>query len=241
MDYAEEKQQEIEILQSIYPDEFKFLNGKTDHFKIKLVLETESEKLHSLLLVVKYPETYPEVEPVLEVCIPEWDDADYEFDSEAEVEEESSDDDMDETKHVVIAETIYFDDEDLQFLTDKLVEEASYNVGMPAVFALTSTLKDEAERLFEEKLAAANKAWEAELMEREREEQKKFLGTKVTRESFNEWKAKFNAEMRLEEIEQQRLRDLHKGRMTGKEIFERGLGGDEDMAEIEAETDALDV
>ncbi|ODQ80130.1 hypothetical protein BABINDRAFT_48373, partial [Babjeviella inositovora NRRL Y-12698] len=227
MDYAEEKQQEIEILQSIYPDEFKFINGAADHFKIKLVLETESENRHSLLLTVKYPETYPDVEPVLEVSLPEADDEDYEYEEESE-EEVSSDDDMDETKHVIIAETIFFDDADLVFLNDKLIEEASYNVGMPAVFALTSTLKDEAERLFQEKLDAANQRYDDELMEREREEQKKFLGTKVTVESFNTWKAKFNAEMKLEEVEQQRLQALHKGRMTGKEIFERGLGGDED-------------
>ncbi|KAH3662141.1 hypothetical protein OGATHE_004891, partial [Ogataea polymorpha] len=70
-------------------------------------------------------------------------------------------------------------DEDVDQLTQRLIEEANENIGMPSVFTLASTLKDAAEEIFQSKLDELNAEYEKELLEREREAQKKFIGTAV--------------------------------------------------------------
>ncbi|EGW30057.1 uncharacterized protein SPAPADRAFT_63673, partial [Spathaspora passalidarum NRRL Y-27907] len=191
MDPAEEQQQELEVLESIYPDELTVISPT--HFIIRVQLDTPSQRKHYLDLIVRYPPTYPEVIPNLDLEIPEI----------SEEEEDSDDDDEDEddddTKAIKLAlnmaEVIEFTRDELALLLSKLNEEAELNIGMPSVFALTTQLKDEAEALFVQILETRQKEYEREREEREREEQKKFIGTKVTKESYLEWRDKFRAEM----------------------------------------------
>lgn len=80
----------------------------------------------------------------------------------------------------------------------------------------------------------------------EEEENKKFFGTKVTKERFIEWLAKFKVEMAEKEKqrkEEEEAEEKKKGggaaksaaaaarneekKMTGKELWERGLAGKE--------------
>ncbi|ODV98018.1 hypothetical protein PACTADRAFT_37847 [Pachysolen tannophilus NRRL Y-2460] len=203
MDPAEEQKQELEILESIYPDELKKINDK--EFTIRILLDTESEKKHSVLLHVKYPDNYPEVMPDLDVLVG--------------------------GNAINLSETIFFDDDDTQLLLNKVIEEAAQNVGMPSIFALTSSLKDEAEILFQDKLNKAQKEYDEMIYKKELEAQKKFIGTKVTPESFKAWREKFRKEMKIDEKLANRFNEIHQGKMTGKEIFEKGLakGVDEDV------------
>lgn len=226
MDYKEEQQQEVEILQSIYPDEFEAVDDT--HFNITLRLETASERTHLLILHVTYPETYPECVPELsldhEVLEPE---VEYEEDEDEEDEEDAS-----HHKPVIIAEIVDFEQADLDEFLAKLNEEAEEQVGIPSVFALCSSLKDIAEQSFEAKVEQRQKKHDEELLAKEREEQKKFYGTKVTKESFNEWREKFRKEMGIDKRIEERKKLYHRGKLTGKEIFERGLAGDEDDINI---------
>lgn len=219
MDYKEEQSQEIEILQSIYPDELEIISET--EFNILLKLETNSERVHYLKLNIVYPETYPEVAPGIKVLLGEVEEED----------EESEDEDSDEEsspKLTLISEMIEFDSSDLKELENKLIEEAEDQLGMPSVFALASSLKDQAEELFAKKVDIKQKEYDNELLAKEREEQKKFYGTKCTVETFNAWRAKFRKEMGYEFRLQKRLEALHGGKLTGKEIFEKGLANDEE-------------
>ncbi|ODV82775.1 hypothetical protein CANARDRAFT_227180, partial [[Candida] arabinofermentans NRRL YB-2248] len=199
----EEQQQEIEILESIYPDELNIISPR--EFTINLLLDVESERKHALLLHVRYPELYPDVVPELTL------DFGNTINKNLLNEDYDSDDDDD-------------DDDDGELLR-KLKLEAEENIGMPSIFTLTSSLKDQAENLFNEKLKESEKKIEDERLQREIEAQKKFVGTKVSPESFENWRVKFREEMGHNKRLDERFSAMHQGRLTGKEIFEKGLDG----------------
>ncbi|CUM46073.1 uncharacterized protein AC631_03364 [Debaryomyces fabryi] len=221
MDPQEEQQLELEVLESIYPDELT--KYSPTHFSIKLSLDTPSERKHRLLLDVKYPAEYPEVVPDLNIIIPE------EEEEEEISDEESDEENENETKLMLnLSETIEFDSNDVDQLVSKLIEEANLQVGMPSVFALTTQLKDEAEILFQNKLEQTQKKYDEDSLAREMEEQKKFHGTKVTKESWNEWRNKFREEMKIAERDLENFNKMHNGKLSGREIFEKGLAGDDE-------------
>lgn len=115
------------------------------------------------------------------------------------------------------------------------------NLGMAMVFTLVTTLKENAEQLIQNRKVATAKAHEEELLAAEREENKKFHGTPVTPETFMKWREDFLREMsekrRMEEDE--RMAELKKAkvkepaRLTGKQLWERGLAGKGDDADDE--------
>lgn len=222
MDHKEEQQQEIEILQSIYPDEFEQVDET--HFNITLRLETTSERTHILVLHVEYPDEYPEVVPGLSIEV--------DVEEPEQLYEAEEDSDEEDTKPVIISELVEFDDDDVETFTQRLNDEAVEQVGMPSVFSLCSSLKEIAEELFDEKVAERQKVHDEELLAKEREEQKKFYGTKVTRETFEAWRTQFREETDVDKRVEIRKQEYHKGKLTGKEIFERGLAGEEDDLNI---------
>lgn len=227
MDPKEEQEQELEVLQSIYPDELHVISDKSFYIVVKL--DTESDRKHGLKLQVKYTPTYPEELPDLTVAVADDEEMGFDEEEEYEEEEEEEDDGLEEGEYglskrvVLIPETVDFDKTDLKSLQDKLYDEANENLGMASIFTLTSLLKDQGEELFRVKVDKAQQIYDGKLLAREQEEQKKFHGTKVTKESYSEWRLKFRKEMGWDVREKQRLESLHRGRMTGKEIFEKGL------------------
>lgn len=229
MDPLEEQKQELEILQSIYPDELTILTPT--RFQINILLDTESKRRHAVLLDVTYAEQYPETVPILNIIEGTVDDEDEESDEESD-EEGNYDDDNGQTlskKLLTLIETIKLDKEDYSELLRKLNEEAEFNVGMPSVFSLASSLKDHAETAFTDKFNAEEKKIQDAIEAIEREEQKKFTGTKVTPASFEEWRVKFRKELGIDKRLDERYANVHNGRLTGKQIFEEGLASGEEL------------
>ncbi|CAI5760329.1 unnamed protein product [Candida verbasci] len=218
MDPLEEQTQEIEVLQSIYPDEITLHSNNNYYISIKL--DCQCDKIHTLQLNVKYPPNYPNEIPQLSI------NNITEEDEEIEVSDEEVDEDL--IKALNMSELINFEKDDLKELLNKLNEEAELNLGMPSIFALITLLKDESESLFSTKLQLKQNEFERERREKEKEESKKFIGTKVTSESFNEWRLKFRKEMQFEKMDLERFEKMHNGKLTGREIFEKGLAKDED-------------
>jgi len=120
---------------------------------------------------------------------------------------------------------------------------------MAMIFTLVSSLKDCAEMLIAERQNAAQAEREVALKKAEEEENAKFHGTPVTRETFLAWRKKFVAEM--EEAERKRQEEAiaedkkKKGvkeevRLTGKQLWERGLAGKGEEEEEEDEKDGLE-
>ena len=112
---------------------------------------------------------------------------------------------------------------------------------MAMVFTLVSTIKDSAELLISERQAAAQAIKDVVAAQAEEEENRKFHGTAVTRDSFLEWRAMFRKEMEEEEnkkreekeAEDKKRRVKTEERMSGRQLWEKGLVGKVDEDEFE--------
>ena len=158
---------------------------------------------------MSYPELYPDVEPNLEISVPP---------------------NAPQYPYLDIAE-------DKTRLLDSLRSAIEESLGMAMIFTLVSALKDSAETLISERISQAQNTREIEAKKVEEEENRKFHGTPVTGETFLEWRAKFWEEMAERERREKEEREAEERkkrggkpeekRLTGKEIWERGLAGNE--------------
>ncbi|KAK4659736.1 Protein gir2 [Podospora pseudocomata] len=199
----EDQIEEREVLDSIFPDEITDISETEYRILIALDIPDDKEEPPIMLLTVRYPEEYPDKAPFLEL---------------------SASQNAIPHPHLNIAE----DKEQLLRGLDATIEE---NLGIAMVFTLVSTLKEAAEQLVLDRKAAIVKAHEEAVLAAEREENKKFQGTPVTRETFLKWRESFLKEMEEGRIreEEERLAELKKARikeptkLTGKQLWERGL------------------
>ena len=113
------------------------------------------------------------------------------------------------------------------------------------IFTLISALKESAEQLIGERLDEAQAEKDQEAAKVEEVENAKFHGEAVTRDTFLAWRARFRGEMEREEEERSRVEEegksrkvkIEEGKMTGREMWERGLVGK--VEEEDGEEDAL--
>ncbi|ORZ33709.1 hypothetical protein BCR44DRAFT_156058 [Catenaria anguillulae PL171] len=212
MDYDQEQQNEVEILKSIFFDEFIDLSDPPSvrHYALALTPdesvfsdlfaaeEDYIRKKWRLYLTVTVPETYPEAAPELHLSLDPPESAiptDAANDSDADAYGDSSDE-----------EDLSYDpeeDEDhplhplrsLDHLISFADEQAASLAGEILVFTVVSALKEEMAAQATQ-LIHAHRAAEAERIRLEEEaDNAKFRGTPVTIERFIEWKRKFDAEM----------------------------------------------
>lgn len=183
------------------------------------VTEREGEETEPpiLILQVSYPEDYPDVAPGLEIMTP-----------------------PNAPKH------LHLDiQEDRARLLEALEPSIEENMGMAMIFTLVSTLKDSAELLIAERQAAVDALKQVEAAKAEEEENRKFQGTAVTRESFIKWREGFQAELQEEERRKREEKEAEEKKkkpsareekkLTGKQLWERGLAGRGDYEEDDDE------
>lgn len=135
--------------------------------------------------------------------------------------------------------------EDKTVLLSSLSETITDNLGMQMIFTLVTTLKDSAELLISERQGAKAALAAVEAQKAEEEENRKFQGEAVTRESFLKWREEFRQELAEEEQrkkEEAEAEEKKKGKkeerkLTGRQLWERGLVGKVDEEEGE---DALE-
>lgn len=177
-----------------------------------------------LILQVSYPAEYPDVAPDLDLFAP-----------------------PNAPKHPRLDIQ-----EDRGRLLEALQPTVEENMGMAMVFTLVSTLKDSAELLMAERVNAVHALKEVEATKAEEEENRRFQGTAVTRETFVEWIRNFTKEM--EELEQRQREEKEaeerkfkklpvkeEKRLTGKQLWERGLAGKVDYDELDEEAPSAGV
>jgi hypothetical protein len=216
----EEQLEEKEVLASIFPDEI--IDVSETEYRVSIVLDVTSDEDEeteppTILLTVQYPENYPDEAPRLDISAP-----------------------PNATKYP------YLDiQEDKARLLASLSDTIEENLGMAMVFSLVSTLKDGAELLIQERKAAVQAVRDFEAQKAEEEENRKFHGTAVTRETFLAWREKFRKEMAEEEQRKQEEKEAddkkkrikEEKRLTGKELWQQGLAGkgddDEGVEELE--------
>lgn len=113
------------------------------------------------------------------------------------------------------------------------------------IFTLMQAIKEGAEALVAERIAAAERAVDDRRRQEEAAEEAKFMGERVTRERFAAWRARFRASLQEDEDENERRRLKEDAgakksapppeKLTGRELWERGLvgKGEEDLGEDE--------
>ncbi|MCJ1240554.1 hypothetical protein MMC14_008558 [Varicellaria rhodocarpa] len=218
----DEQIEEREVLDSIFPDEIIDLSETSYRISIALDIakqDDDDSDPPTLLLTVTYPDTYPDIPPALDLSTPP-NPSKYAF---LDVQ--------DDKQHLISA-------------LEPTIEE---NLGMAMVFTLVSTLKDSAELLISERQKAAQAVKDFEAAKVEEEENRKFHGTSVTRESFLEWRENFRNEM--DEVEEKKREEKEaddkkkrvkvEEKLTGRQLFERGLVGKMEEEDEDGEVDAL--
>lgn len=175
----------------------------------------------TMFLHVRYPEEYPDEPPILDIFPAPNAPAHPYFDVASDKEQ----------------------------LLSSLKDTVEENMGMAMVFTLVSTLKDSAEQLIAERQATAREEHEQRILAAEREENKKFHGTPVTPETFAKWRLEFRKEMeemkeKEEEAEEAAEKKKNRGketveRLTGKQLWERGLAGKIEEEYEEGDDDGL--
>ncbi|KAH7414354.1 RWD domain-containing protein [Phaeosphaeria sp. MPI-PUGE-AT-0046c] len=223
---VEDQQEEREVLESIFPEEIADVSET--EFRISITLddgrhedEEREDEQPIIILNVQYPPNYPDEAPRLDITQPPnaprypWID-------------------------------IHEDKTRLLSSLDETIEE---NLGMAMIFTLVTVLKDSAELLITERQNAKQALADIEAAKIEEEENKKFQGEAVTRESFLAWRAQFMKEQEDEEkraVEEKEAEDKkarvkkEEKKMTGRELWEKGLVGkvdddedDEDIVDID--------
>lgn len=120
---------------------------------------------------------------------------------------------------------------------------------MAMIFTLVTALKESAEQLVIERQGAVQAQQDQEAAQAEEEENRKFHGTAVTRDSFLNWREKFRTDMAEKEKKEKEERELdekkkrggklEEKKLSGRQLWERGLAGKGDEEE-EVGEDALD-
>jgi hypothetical protein len=174
----------------------------------------------TIILNVQYPPDYPDSAPRLDVTQP-----------------------PNAPKHP------YLDiHEDKSRLLSSLTETIEENLGMAMIFTLVTVLKDSAELLITERQNAKQALADMAAAKLEEEENKKFQGEAVTRESFLAWRDRFMKEQEDDERRTQEEKEVEdkkarvkkeEKKMTGRELWERGLVGKVD--EEDEEDEAVDI
>ena len=203
---------------------YAFTDISEHEFRISVLLDItnddgdESEP-PMILLQVKYPESYPDDAPVLDIL----------------------------ASPNAPTHPFFSVNGDRQLLLDSLAEAVQENLGMQMIFTLHSTLKENAEQVIADRQEAARNAQEQKLLAIEAEENKKFHGTPVTVETFGPWRDQFRKEMeeerlKTEEDEAAAEKKRNRGKeavvlLTGRQLWERGLAGKVEEEEDDDEDD----
>ncbi|CCF56875.1 hypothetical protein KAFR_0B05790 [Kazachstania africana CBS 2517] len=255
MDYKEEQTQEIEVLESIYPDELEILNANYPNIQFKIDLNLELNEIspsltkqHSLEITFTLPETYPDEPPLISI-----DSFEESLVDESSDEEDEDDDGIEFDDHgnkilknnVNLPDAISFN-EYIPDLETKLLNAIDEDMllGMQMCFTVISNAKEFSETWFSERLQHLEKLHELEVERREKEEQAKFNGTKVTKESYLKWRENFRIELKLDVRDEARRLKAHNGKLTGKQMFEQGVDGtleenDTEIIDDEADLDQI--
>ena len=187
-------------------------------YRITIALDVphvdEEDEQPTILLHVSYPQEYPDVAPNLDMSAP-----------------------PDGYRHPFLDVS-----EDKARLLQSLEPAIEESMGMAMVFTLVSTLKEAAEALIAEREAQAQALRDVEARKAEEEENRKFHGTAVTRESFLAWREKFRnelAEKAVKEQEEQEAEDKKKRGRLEEKLWETGMVGKVDEEDFDG-SDALE-
>jgi hypothetical protein len=215
MDYKEEQASELEALESIYPSEFKLLGTDPSICTVEVRSSTFDEETgegYRCCLKFTLPPTYPEEVPEVDIVL--------------------EDDDTYSSN---------LEESDIEEMKRFLIEQAVENTGMAMIFTIVSAAQEWMSTRWDTRVKRAEEEAERRLAEVEEAERTKFEGTRVTVQSFIEWKIKFEAEMKAKEGDKKEDPTVGK-KLTGKELFLRDKTLNEsDLQFLDEEYEAVPI
>lgn len=214
-DYQEDQANELEALESIYPEELNLISVTPfASFIISLTAEYsqgygEGDQVEDCTcdLLFTYTETYPDTAPEYEITKSE-----------------------------------NLDGQQQQLILDLMKDTFEENLGMASVFTVVAAVQEQLLVLMENTHTEKRLAKERAIEEAEEAERKRFEGTRVTVETFMAWKTKFDEE--LAEIKRKKGQvDLNCNKLSGYELFMTDSTMDESDVQFleEGDTDAVAV
>ncbi|KAK2964173.1 putative RWD domain containing protein [Blattamonas nauphoetae] len=222
MTNLEEQEMEIEALKSIFTEELTEINA--DPFRFSLFIETENEKQEPISCTLKFgfPPGYPSDEiPHLEVS------------NMKGVYESKSETIMTEVKQfcndLLGSQAIFT----LVDRVKELLEE--HQIRITQLHTASNDQEDgdeeEEEMEYDSEDEERRQQEEDERLMKEADERRKH-GTPFTMERFTEWKLQFEKELDAYEKQKQlELKTRTGGKLTGRELFEKGLAqGESEVA-----------
>nr|XP_002128914.1 RWD domain-containing protein 1-like [Ciona intestinalis] len=163
--YEEEQRDELEALESIYPDSFTIVSTDPTAFSLKISTEESildaDKAIISVTLKFTYAKKYPDEAPLFEVL----EEENFPFENTGEK---------------------------LEVLIEEQIEE---NLGCVMVFTIMSAVQEflnQEDDRFKQEIQEEEERKEREMIE---EQERKCAGTKVTVASFLAWKADFDLKM----------------------------------------------
>lgn len=206
---SEDQEQELEALQAIYPNELSILSQIPGDVRFSIKLQSEdSDGGHNRTAQNKGSDDEDEAvgsDKLFSVTL------------EFILSEEYPD----EVPSILIQDrspNIFVSDE--EELLSLLNQEAEQNLGMVMAFTLAQIAVEWLNKRKDEDDARKKQKEEQRLREIEEAEQKRFEGTRVTVESFMNWKMAFEEEMAQLKAKERAKIDTG-NRLSGRELFEK--------------------
>nr|CAB3265834.1 RWD domain-containing protein 1-like [Phallusia mammillata] len=204
-DYAEEQQNEIEALESIYPDSFNVISSDPHCFTVCVVSEEADAygpQIESLSVTLKFTYTskYPDAEPLFELA------------------------DVDGLP----------DDSDVVEISDLISTQIEENLGMVMVFTIVSAVQEYLNDKKDSIITKIIEDKEMKEREEKEAEERKCHGTPVTVANFLAWKTKFDYEM-MELEQKKAQSEKKSKKLTGREIFMQKHIKEDDSELLEGE------
>ncbi|KAG3177257.1 hypothetical protein PC128_g16938 [Phytophthora cactorum] len=221
--YKEEQAMEVEALEAIYMDDFTKLSDEPLTYQVHVVPNQDGENnFVALLLKAEIPDTYPDVEPKIEVLVRKG-LADRQVKEIKELMAQQIEENMGMAMMYTLSEAVR------EYLVENNREgnDGSEHQEMLRRMELKKKKEDKVEA---DKLEQANANAE--------ETRREFQGTPVTVETFAAWKAKFDAEMAP--TKKISIKDEATAKLTGRQLWNKGLVTEDGAEEAEAEAEGED-
>jgi len=240
----DELAQELECLESIYADKYSY-DTRKNTFSVTLQAEEDEDDRagrgkvefgvgllpnFGLTITFKQPENYPDV-PI-----------EYALEHEENIVEEEEEDEKEaHIQKIKLPDPFWF--QDFRKIITTACEE---NLGSIMAFSVCSDLQDGLTQLCEDLHEERQERISTLRQEMEDARTKQLVGTPVTKESFEAWKIRFQAEMKtLLGEEHARIEREMADRPTGKTIFLNKMGrteeGEFDMGELIDASEKVEV
>ncbi|CAI5727880.1 hypothetical protein KXD40_005709 [Peronospora effusa] len=211
---------EVEALESIYMDDFIKLSDEPLTYQVHVVPNQDGENnFVALLLKAEIPETYPDVEPKIEIVVKKG-----LIDSQVKEIKQLLDQQVQENMGMAMMYTLS------EAVREYLVEnnrEGNDGSEHQEMLRRMEQKKKKDDKVEADKQEEANAS--------EEEKRREIHGTPVTVETFAAWKAKFDMEM--QGTKKISLKDEATAKLTGRQLWKTGLVTEDDAEEAEAEVE----